>query len=456
VEGSPRSTRTFIGALQLSSYVGLGLGSVLYLFATPLLRTIIGNDSVEPAIFAAALKYVRIRALGMPAAAVIGSSQAGCLGMQDIRSPLYVLVAAALVNFLGDILFVGSTHPLIGGAAGAAWATVISQYAAVAIFMHWLCHKGKYQNKVPTLNVSKAILELTGTHESAGVRRRRRFRKAIQSFRFKSFEEVKREEIVVEQSPNDKLVTVRGFLEGKFDLTKLVRFPDRDTINDFKPYVFPVTTTQVGRVSGYIAMSHVVSSSFGYASMAAQQVIVSLFYCLCPIADSLSLTAQSFMPAISGRRPSVARAAALKKTVANFIKTGVVFGTIMAAAVSFTPLLSKFFTADPDVVVLVNMVTPYLIGFFSVHGFVCASEGLLLGQKDLGFLGKMYSGYFAVVPYFMLKVKQAALSGAPGINLTSIWRVFLAYQVFRFGAWALRLGVLQRRADHDLQMTEVS
>ena len=34
---------------------------------------VIGNDAISPAVFAAAMKYVRIRALGMPAAAVIGS-----------------------------------------------------------------------------------------------------------------------------------------------------------------------------------------------------------------------------------------------------------------------------------------------------------------------------------------------------------------------------------------------
>ena len=216
--------------------------------------------------------------------------------------------------------------------------------------------------------------------------------------------------------------------------------------------MLPVTSTQVGRVSGYVAMSHVVSSSLGTVSMAAQQVIVSLFYCLCPIADSLSLTAQSFLPSISEKKASPARSRALRQTVLNFMKAGGVFGAIIMAFVSCIPLLSGFFTSDPMVSAMVNTVTPLLLGIFSVHGLVCASDGLLLGQKDLSFLGTMYAGFFAVVPYFMLRVKRAALADTVGIhniNLTSVWKVFLSYQLFRAAAWVGRVAVLQRRTERE-------
>lgn len=77
-----------IGVLQLSIFVGIGLGTVLFCLASLLLRTPIGNDGISPAVFDAALKYVQIRALGMLAATMIGSAQAACMGMQDVKSPL--------------------------------------------------------------------------------------------------------------------------------------------------------------------------------------------------------------------------------------------------------------------------------------------------------------------------------------------------------------------------------
>jgi Na+-driven multidrug efflux pump len=411
------------------------------------------------------MKYVRIRALGMPAAAIIGSTQAACLGMQDIRSPLYVLVAAAVVNFCGDVLFVRNTHPLVGGAAGAAWATVISQYMGVFLFVKWLTHKSSPSRRLRVMNISKAILEMTGNPNSTGGGRRQKLREALQSFgkNMKSlrpatkFMTNSKEASRPNPKPQSKTIvnkddnfSVRGFLADRFSSRDLLKFPSAQTRQDFAPYLAPVTATQVGRVSGYIAMSHVVSSTLGTASMAAQQVIVSLFYCLCPIADSLSLTAQSFLPSISEKAPSQERSAALKETALNFVKAGAIFGGAMVAAVAAIPLVSGLFTSDATVIGLVNSVVPLLLGFFSVHGMLCASEGVLLGQKDLNFLGRMYGMYFFALPYLMLQVKKAALTGTRAVGLTSVWTVFLGYQIFRFAAWLSRVAILQKRTEETL------
>ncbi|KAG7349479.1 MATE efflux family protein [Nitzschia inconspicua] len=479
----PRTAKTMIGAMQMSTFVGAGLGMILFAFARPLLKAIIGNDAISPAVFAAAMRYVRIRALGMPAAAIIGSTQAACLGMQDIRTPLYVLAAAAVVNFFGDVLFVGNSHPLIGGAAGAAWATVISQYVAVAYFIRWLCHKPEKKSSAPqVLNVSDAILKMTGkpgeTVASSFTRyqslndvveslKMTKHRRRLQD-RWEQFGAERKEKRVGRVAMTSLLgkkkmaptklssastktdnFSARGFLENRFSPKDLLKVPNKETRTEFAPYVMPVTTTQVGRVSGYVAMSHVVASSLGTVSMAAQQVIVSLFYCLCPIADSLSLTAQSFVPGIAEKEASTEKATALRNVLRSFLKAGAVFGVPMMAAVSTIPLLSGFFTSDPAVISLVNSVVPLLLVFFGTHGFVCASEGLLLGQKDLGFLGKMYAIFFCAVPFLMMRVKRAALSGSRAVDLTSVWNVFIGYQVFRCVVWLVRLGMLQRRNDRD-------
>ena len=473
---SSRTSTTLVGVLKLSTYAGMALTATLLLFANPLLRTLIGNDSINPDVFHAAMRYVRIRALGMPAAAMIGSAQAACLGIQDIKSPLYVLLAAAMVNFVGDLLFVGSNHPWIGGAAGAAWATVFSQYAAATMFLYWLRHKKTIRptvtkkndshndtnNNGSIVNLSRAILELTSSKSNkANVSRRQQFVDSVRSFiaplqpqavkhALKNSTRSTDREISTVKSV-DTSVSARGFLEGKFRKRDLIAFPNQDTMKQFAPYVIPVTTTVIGRLSGYIAMSHVVSSSFGTISMAAQQVIVSLFYCLCPIADSLSLTAQSFVPSISESAVGPQRSKVMKQTAKNFYKAGSISGAIIVAAVCCIPFLSGFFTTDTNVISLVNMVVPYLVGFFAVHGYVCGVEGLLLGQKDLGFLGKMYAGFFFIVPALMLQVKRAALIATDGamINLTSVWKVMVGYQLFRSVVWSARLSFLQRKTELD-------
>ena len=482
----PRTAKMMVGAMRMSTYVGLGLGAVLFAFARPLLHGIIGNDSISPAVFAAAMKYVRIRAVGMPAAAILGSTQAACLGMQDIRSPLYVLGAAAIVNLLGDIFLVGNSNPLIGGTAGAAWATVLSQYAAVAFFVRWLCHKSKDRTTTTSpevVNLSDAILEMTSKSDRGddnGKNRRQSFRNAMESLKLNGrrgkstrSEQLKDKTLTKKirssrlrnvfrqrkMKANKKRVdatkrsssshgdsfSTRGFLRDRFTTSDLWNLPDKETRQKFAPYVVPVTSTQVGRVSGYVAMAHVVASSLGTVSMAAQQVIVSIFYCLCPIADSLSLTAQSFVPAIAEKAASMEKASAMKKVLVNFLKAGAIFGGAMMAAVCGIPLLTGFFTADQAVISLVNSVVPLLLVFFGVHGFVCSTEGMILAQKDLGWIGRMYASFFVAVPYFMLGLKKKALAGSKSVGLTSVWTVFISYQLARCALWVTRSATLQRR-----------
>jgi len=455
MEEKPQTTNTLIHALQLSGFVGVFLGSVLSIFAPVLLKGIIGNDAIDPVVFAAALRYVRIRALGMPAAVIIGSAQSACLGLQDVRSPMYVLLAAAIVNFIGDMLFVPSANPWLGGAAGAAWATVFSQYAALAMFIKWL----KTKRKPATVNVTKAILELTGK-SNEGEPRRMKFRKALQKRSFqawgnsdatsekknkfvsKFFQKVKSREPSI---ATDSFST-RGFLADKFQGRKLLQFPPIENAKEFWPFVLPVTTTSVGRVSAYVAMSHVVSSSLGTLSMAANQVILSVFYCMCPFCDSLNLTAQSFIPGIFQKKKGPARTDALNQSVKNFMKAGVICGATSAAIVSLVPILSKYFTTDPLVIAQVNSVVPLLSAIFAIHGVICAGEGLLLGQKDLGYLGKAYGAYFFAVPFFMLRLKNMALSGIKVVNLSSLWEVFFVYQIVRAVVWVARLRLLGKRS----------
>lgn len=458
---SPQTTKTLITALQLSGYVGTAVGAALILSSKFLVKTMVGNDAIDAEVITAAMNYVRIRALGVPAAAIIGSAQSACLGMKDIRSPLYVLLAAAVVNFFGDVLFVGSSNPLIGGAAGAAWATTFSRYAALGMFLKWLQISAKKNDKVQqddddssttsTVNISDAIMELTGTPGSKGSGRRAKFRQALKSLRMSSSsnDAGSYEDKATAKKADDDTFSTRGFLKNKLRKRDIFKFPSSDSAKEFLPYVLPVTTTSIGRVSSYAAMAHVVASSLGTVAMAAQQIVLSLFYCLTPIADSLGLTAQSFVPGIHSQKDSPNRPEAIRQTTTNFYKAGAIFSAAMVGAVATIPIFSKFFTSDPTVVGMVNSVAPFLAIFFASHGMFSASEGVLLGQKDLGFLGKSYATFFAVVLALMLQVKRAALSGTKAIDLTSVWGVFVSYQLFRSVMWGLRLLQLQRRVNSD-------
>ena len=461
--GRSRTARTLLASLQLALYVGIGFGLTLGTFSRQLLRALIGDAAgMDPAVFAAANRYVQIRSLGMPAAVAVGTLQASCLGLQDIKSPLYVLLAAALVNACGDALLVGRKSIWIGGCSGAAWATVLSQYAALGLFVAWLRTKPRSSSRrskgdgmepaepasidkeeVKMVDISDAILELT-TGSEEGRPRRRRFRRTVRDMlskkdgRLSGWTERLNKKKKVDAGISNKgsrspssAPPSRGVLANQFRSLDLFRLPPLAVAKEFWPFVIPVTTTAIGRISGYLAMSHVASSALGVIDMAAQAVIFSFFCCLTPICDSLNLTAQSFVPAIYEKQPSRARADALRQTLRNFSKVGGLFGAVIVAMVATIPVLSQYFTADMMVRSAVNQAIPGLSLFFALSGLVCVGEGMLLGQKDLKFLGNAYGAYFFAVPYFLLRLKKRALLGLQDVGVGTMWQTFSIYQLIR-------------------------
>ncbi|KAJ8603212.1 hypothetical protein CTAYLR_003832 [Chrysophaeum taylorii] len=110
------------------------------------LGTLVGGAlavAASPARFAGPIAapcaaYVRIRAVGMPAAVALMSAQASCLGAKDSESPARATLLASVVNVAGDLLLVPSM-----GIRGAAWATVFCQFAAAAT-----CAKALAKNRL--------------------------------------------------------------------------------------------------------------------------------------------------------------------------------------------------------------------------------------------------------------------------------------------------------------------
>jgi len=261
-------------------------------------------------------------------------------------------------------------------------------------------------------------------------------------------------------SPPTSSPPTKGFLSnGKLTLRKYLSFSnrhfDRTKAREFLPFVVPVTTTSVGRISGYIAMSHVASSTLGTHDMAAHQIVFSIFCCLTPFVDALSQVAQSFVPAVfETKERGDERAAALRRTIGNFRKVGVGFGGVLLGLTACIPLIGRYFTTDSIVLDRVNGAIPGLGLFLLLHGLVCAGEGTLLGQKDLKFLRNMYAIFFFTVPAYMLRLKHRALTGAQTVGIGTMWSAFSVYNLIRTLVWNLRLAQLQRRTERGVSVQE--
>jgi putative MATE family efflux protein len=123
--------RRVLQALTLAVGVGL-LATAVLLSAAGLLVAAMGatGELRDPA-----LSYLRIRALAGPAVLIIMAGHGVFRGIQDTRTPLWITLGLNVVNLVLDPLFI---FGLGWGLEGAAWATVIAQWAGALAFLRLL------------------------------------------------------------------------------------------------------------------------------------------------------------------------------------------------------------------------------------------------------------------------------------------------------------------------------
>ena len=186
-------------------------------------------------------------------------------------------------------------------------------------------------------------------------------------------------------------------------------------------------------------MGHTVAATLGTSGLAAQQIISAVFYALIPIADSLSLAAQSLLPAVLEDNTTT------RLALRNFAVSAVIVGGALTLVTATLPWTVLWCTTDWTIIQLVRSVVPLLGSIFLFHGIFCGAEGVLLALKDLTFLGRMYSIFCVVVPTLFLKVKWRVLAKQGATSVREIWAIFLGYQAFRITAWVTRVLWLQRK-----------
>ena len=141
-------------ALALAAIIGL-VGVVVLELAAPVFVSAMGATSE---IDAAAISYLRIRGLALPAVLAITVGHGVFRGVGDTKTPLYVSLGFNLINLILDpILIFGFDM----GLTGAAVASVFAQFVGGGVFL-WLLLSGRSGIIIPRvvrrLSAMKALL----------------------------------------------------------------------------------------------------------------------------------------------------------------------------------------------------------------------------------------------------------------------------------------------------------
>ena len=123
--------------VQTSLLTGLIGGVILVVLGIVLARPMLTLMQTPDEVIEGAVLYMRVYFIGMPATMIYNFGAAVLRAVGDTRRPLYFLMAAGVMNVLGDLLFVC----VLGmGVAGVAIATVLSQCVSATLTV--LCLTG--------------------------------------------------------------------------------------------------------------------------------------------------------------------------------------------------------------------------------------------------------------------------------------------------------------------------
>jgi putative MATE family efflux protein len=115
-------------AVWLSLAFGLTVSALIAVLA-PQLVSLMGGEG-EAADYA--VTYLRIAAVGFPAAFLALGAQGYLRGIADLRTPLVVLIAGNVANVALEVLFV---YGFDWGIAGSAWGTAVAQLGMGVAFV---------------------------------------------------------------------------------------------------------------------------------------------------------------------------------------------------------------------------------------------------------------------------------------------------------------------------------
>ena len=116
--------------IQTALLTGLIGGAILIVLGVVLARPMLTLMATPDEVIDQAVLYMQVYFIGMPATMIYNFGAAVLRAVGDTRRPLYFLMAAGVMNVLGDLLFVC----ILGmGVAGTAIATVLSQCVSAGL-----------------------------------------------------------------------------------------------------------------------------------------------------------------------------------------------------------------------------------------------------------------------------------------------------------------------------------
>ena len=208
-------------------------------------------------------------------------------------------------------------------------------------------------------------------------------------------------------------------------LSKAARrlLPSKGEVKTFARFARPLVVTLLGKIAAYSTLAHVATADSVEAT-AAHRILMGLYWAFWPFAEVGSQIGQAFLPGARQKWPLTRR----------LLRVGVGVGAGSALAATAALFCSgALFTADAAVVSRLRGLAPLAAACVACLAPMCAAEGALLAERDLGFLSTFYAINAAAMVTAFSVIERV------GLGIGAAWTCMLAFQVVRLGAFRLRL-----------------
>lgn len=175
-------------------------------------------------------------------------------------------------------------------------------------------------------------------------------------------------------------------------------------------------------------------TEFGVEPLAAQSILMRVFFFFACFGDAFSQTAQSFLPATLYPKPDRAAFARIFRKLMWLATLGGLLNSQVSAFI--LQRLSGYLTNDVTIVAILQKHSSFVGVSLFFHEFIMVLEGVVLANRDFRSLIATYA--ITVSMHFgILKL----LCG----SFTGVWKTFVLFQLTRLAIYSFRVAKQFRR-----------
>jgi len=410
--------RTTSHVLGVATVLGFLTQLVVLLLGQPLLKSMAGASGTTELLFFA-FRYTWIRALASVSSVVGMVAQSFCLATLDTKTPAYAVLAASTINLVGD----WALAPW--GVQGAAVATATSSVASTMILMKAVRTKLQFWRQQEILSGTV----INGSNHNMPLEQRQTNHNVSQ---YNVADEVATDERDKDDIANVTQIPNEIPTEPSPPEIPLLSLPDTQSMIDLIKLSGPIFFVILAKIACYGAMT-LRCTDFGVVALASHSVMMRVFFFYGCFGDSVSQTAQTFLPATL--YPQIVRKD-FRKILQRLLVIALGIGVLNSQlSIWILRNLGGYLTQDMRIITMMKDHAHWLGAALFLHPLILMCEGTVIAARDFGTLVTTYVAtlglHFGILKFFCG-------------SFPAVWRCFFLFQSIRLVNFSWRVWRKQR------------